>query len=275
MHLATSNPLHENPLPISHFERMHSRAITGSNVIVLSNIILRIAVYSVVLFSASTSVAAEDRFSQALQENSNSFLPSIYPVPESPLSEPTQLTAPRTLSKQSRKITLPGRSTKPQTSQTGSVWRTTGALLVVLAIFLFGAKLWRKHIPVANIGLPTEAIEILGRKSIESRHSVYLIRCGTRILVVGSSVDGMQTLAEVTDPVEVDHLAGICRRADQQNGFAQTFQTWFNNRSSHHPTPEEALRPFEVDSDVNEKTIGQLNIQPSPEQIHKSETVHA
>ncbi|MCH7988750.1 MAG: flagellar biosynthetic protein FliO [Planctomycetes bacterium] len=181
----------------------------------------------------------------------------------------------RTLSRQSQQITLPGQTTKTQTAQTGSLWRTIGALLVVLALFLLGAKLWRKQIPVANIGLPTEAIEILGRKPIEPHLSVYLIRCGTRILVVGSSADGMQTLAEVTDPVEVDYLAGICRRSDQENSFAQSLRTFFNRRSSSHATPEQTLQSFEVDDDENEKTIGQLNIDPSTGYDQKSETVHA
>lgn len=276
MHHATSKSFHGIPLPTSHSKRIiPSRSIAGSKAIVITQIILRVAIYSVILFVASASVTAEDRFHETLQNNGKSFLAQNSPVPQPPLTTPAQLEESRSLSRQSQQITLPGQTTKAQTAQTGSIWRTIGALLVVLALFLLGAKLWRKHIPVSNIGLPTEAIEILGRKPIEPHLSVYLIRCGARILVVGSSADGMRTLAEVTDPVEVDFLAGICRRTDQENAFAQSLRTWFNRRSSPHAAPEQVLQSFEVDADENEKTIGQLNIDPSPGYDHISETVHA
>jgi flagellar biogenesis protein FliO len=276
MHLATSNPSGEK---IIHSSNSESVNFSRLKAIVVTIDWPKTLLYSflspVVLLFASTSVFAEDSFFQALQENSNSSLSQVSPVSEPLLTTPTQLEASRSISRQSQQITLPGQTTKTQTAQTGSVWRTIGALLVVLALFLLGAKLWRQHIPVANIGLPTEAIEILGRKPIEPRLSVYLIRCGSRILVVGSSADGMQTLAEVTDPVEVDYLAGICRRSDQENGFAQSLRTLFNRQSFPHSTPEQAFQSFEVDDDENEKIIGQLNIEPSLEFDQQSETVHA
>ena len=252
-----------------------SHSITDSKAIVLSNIILRIAIYSAVLFCASQAVFATENFTRALQESRDSVLPRNRPVPQQPRTTSSGPELSRTLSKQSQQITLPGQKSKTQVAQSGSIWRTIAALLVVLALFLVGAKLWRKQMPVANIGLPTEAIEILGRKPIEPRLFVYLIRCGSRILVVGSSDNGMQTLAEVTDPVEVDYLAGICRRPEQENGFAQSLRALFHGRSSPRSTPEKALRSFEVDADENENTIGQLDIEPSQEYDQKTETVHA
>ena len=276
MHLTKSPPLDETSPPVSHTKNMiTSHSIADSKAIVLSKIVLRSVIYAAVLFFASQSVFAKDNFYRALQENPDSFAPQNSPVPQQPRTTSSGPELSRTLSKQSQQITLQGQKSSTQMAQTGSIWRTIGALLVVLTLFLVGAKLWRKHIPVANIGLPTEAIEILGRKPIEPRLFVYLIRCGSRILVVGSSADGLQTLAEVTDPVEVDYLAGICRRPDQENSFAQSLRTLFNRRSSPHSTPEKVHRSFEVDDGENEKTIGQLNIEPSPEYDQKTETVHA
>ena len=276
MHLATSNLSGERIIQGSNLESVvFSRPKSIVATIDWPKAILYTFLPQLVLFFLSTTASAEDNYLQALQDNSNSSLSQVSPVSEPLLTTPTQLEASRSISRQSQQITLPGQTTKTQPARTGSIWRTIGALLFVLALFLFGAKLWRKQIPSANIGLPTEAIEILGRKPIEPHLSVYLIRCGARILVVGSSADGMQTLAEVTDPVEVDYLAGICRRSDQENVFAQSLRTWFNRRSSPHSTSEHALRSFDVDSDENEKTIGQLNIEPSQNYDQKSETVHA
>ena len=52
---------------------------------------------------------------------------------------------------------------------------------------------------------------MLGRRYIDPRNSVQLIRIGSRILIVAHSPQhGMQTLSEITDPIQVDELAGRC-----------------------------------------------------------------
>lgn len=276
MHLATSNSSGEIIIQGSNSERvLFSRLKSIVATIGWPKTILYTFLSPVIVCFASTSVTAEDHSYEALQENGNSFLPPISPVHQQPRTTSSGPDLSRTLSKQSQQITLPGEKSSTQVTQTGSVWRTVGALMAVLALFLLGSKLWRKQIPMANFGLPTEAIEILGRKPIEARLSVYLIRCGERILVVGSSTDGMQTLAEVTDPVEVDHLAGICRRTDREHGFAQSLLTLFNRRSSTHIVPEQSPQEIEMDADENAITFGQLNIEPATGYDQKSETVHA
>ena len=276
MHLATSNPFGEKIIQGSNSKRvLFSRLKFLVATIGLPKTILYIFLSPVIVFYAATSVTAEDHFYEALQENGNSFLPRISSVLPQPRTTSSGPDLSRTLSKQSQQIKLRGQKSSTQVTQTGSVWRTVGALMVVLALFLLGSKLWRKQIPTANIGLPTEAIEILGRKPIEARLSVYLIRCGERILVVGSSTDGMRTLAEVTDPVEVDYLAGICRRTDQEHGFAQSLLTLFNRRSSTHIVPEQSPQDIEMDADDNAITFGQLNIEPSQAYDQRAETVHA
>lgn len=276
MRLATSNPSGEKIIQGSNSERMlFSRLKSIVATISRPKTILYTFLAPVIVFYASASVTAEDHFYEALQENGKSFQTQISPVPPQPRTTSSGPDLSRTLSKQSQQITLRGEKSSTQVTQTGSVWRTVGALMVVLALFLLGSKLWRKQIPMANFGLPTEAIEILGRKPIEARLSVYLIRCGERILVVGSSTDGMRTLAEVTDPVEVDYLAGICRRTDQEHGFAQSLLTLFNRRSSTHSVPEQSPQDIARNTDENAITIGQLKIEPSQAYDQTAETVHA
>ncbi len=42
------------------------------------------------------------------------------------------------------------------------------------------------------------------------RQSMQVIRFGNKIILVAVSPNGYDTLTEITDPVEVDRLAGLC-----------------------------------------------------------------
>lgn len=102
---------------------------------------------------------------------------------------------------------------RSQGSVSGQWMTTVLGLGIVLGLILCFAYAFRKHLPVATRILPSDVVEILGRRFIDQRNCVQLIRCGRRILIVAHSpTHGLQTLGEVTDPVEVDSLAGRCRQ---------------------------------------------------------------
>lgn len=148
-----------------------------------------------------------------------------------PVSSPRALT-PR--------VSKAGAGTKrPDASATGGAWWTTmGGLAVVLCVVGGLAWLARKHLPAAARGLPTAAVEILGRRTIEPRAAVHLVRCGNRILLLGSSPAGLTTLTEFSDPEEVDHLSGICRADEEsQMSFLQLFR-----KAESQPTREFTVR---------------------------------
>lgn len=97
----------------------------------------------------------------------------------------------------------------------GTLWPT----LVTCGLFLvvFGGCSWwiRRHGPARLRPLPGEVLEVLGRRSLEPRVNLHLVRCGQRILVLGAGPDGVRTLSEITDPVEVDLLSGACHRKSE------------------------------------------------------------
>ena len=97
-------------------------------------------------------------------------------------------------------------------SVTLSPWSAAGALAVVVGLILVLARLFRRHAPMFSQSLPQEALEILGRRFVDPRQAILLVRIGARILVVGSSANGLNPLGQIDDPVEVDLLAGLCRR---------------------------------------------------------------
>ncbi len=115
---------------------------------------------------------------------------------------------------------------------TGSqVGFTVLALSGVLTLIFLLSRLLRKHLPMTSPNLSSDVLELLGRRMIDQRHAIHYLRVGERILIVGASLDGLRTLAEITDPVEVDRISGICRsRTDV--GVAHSFRMLLNRQGN-------------------------------------------
>lgn len=110
---------------------------------------------------------------------------------------------------------------------------TVVCLFAVFGVFL-AARVWlTRHGPAGFRGLPVEALELLGKRVIEPRVSIHVVRCGPKILVLGVSPDGIRTLTEITDPVEIDLLAGACRRKETPRGSAASFSRMFRHTETH------------------------------------------
>lgn len=115
-----------------------------------------------------------------------------------------------------RRKSSPDTATRTAVQSPLGQWMTTLlGLSIVLGLILSFAYAFRKHIPLATKVLPPDIVEVLGRRFIDQRNCVQLIRCGNRILIVAHSpTHGLQTLSEITDAIEVDTLAGRCKQSD-------------------------------------------------------------
>ena len=131
---------------------------------------------------------------------------------------------PATADRRSTHLLPPqGRSNRLQPSQESqsngspggmpSMITVVGSLAVVLGIFMLIAWGMRRLAPPGQIVLPGEVFEVLGRAPLAGRQQVHLIRCGKKLLLVSVTTDGAETLTEVTDPLEVDRLLGLCEQA--------------------------------------------------------------
>ena len=130
---------------------------------------------------------------------------------------------PRKLERPGQAAAAPSNTGRKPRSTTGNWANVFGALVIVVALIVGGAMALRKHVPLASRPLPAEVVQVLGRRSIDARHSIQLVRCGTRILILANSAQhGLQMLSEVTDPVEVDLLAGMCKQTET-NSVTQNF----------------------------------------------------
>lgn len=132
---------------------------------------------------------------------------------------------PRTISPRSKPTEPSAKTITSSRKSSGAVslWGTVIGLGVVFALFV-GVRVWlTRHGPLGMRGLPVEALELLGKRIIEPRVSIHIVRCGPKILVLGVAPDGVRTLTEITDPVEIDMIAGACRRKETSGPASASF----------------------------------------------------
>jgi len=127
----------------------------------------------------------------------------------------------------------------------GSVLTVAASLVFVLGLFLVVAWLLRKASPAGAAVLPKEVFELLGRAPLASRHQVHLVRCGRKLLLLSVSQAGIDSLAEIEDPVEVDRLAGLCAQA-QPGSASMVFRQVFQQFTAGADTPTQANRGREL-----------------------------
>jgi hypothetical protein len=83
----------------------------------------------------------------------------------------------------------------------GAWWLGSVGIGLALAAFVVLAMAGRKGLPGRELG----PLEVVGRVGLSPRHSVYLLRAGGRVLLVGAGSQGPPALLgelEVTDPSE-------------------------------------------------------------------------
>jgi flagellar biogenesis protein FliO len=122
-------------------------------------------------------------------------------------------------------------------------------LCLVLGLFFLVAWLMRKTMPRASATLPAEVAEPLGRIMLAPRHHAHLIRIGSKLILVSISQAGAETLTEITDPLEVDRLAGICQQTREHsstNAFRQVFEQFAAQKTSGGFLGGRAISPRDV-----------------------------
>jgi len=117
-------------------------------------------------------------------------------------------------------------SAKPAAPSPASALTTVaGSLGAVLAVFLVIVWCSRRFSPSGANLLPKEAVELLGRSPLSPRQQMQLVRVGNKLLLVALSATDAQTLTEISEPTEVEHLTALCRRGQSTSASAAFKQT--------------------------------------------------
>lgn len=112
---------------------------------------------------------------------------------------------------------------------THSLYTIGSALAIVIGAFLlFAYAIRRSSQRAAGRGqLPPDVVSVLGRVPLAARQFAELLRVGNKLVLVSLTPGGAETLTEVTDPVEVDRLVGLCQQKNKHSttqAFEQVFQ---------------------------------------------------
>jgi len=168
---------------------------------------------------ASATAASEPARSQiALHEKPNA----------TGVTSPTAATGPSQTTKaplllshsEEPKPLLPADKSKAQATSSpttskgiDSLLTVLGSLGVVVGLFLVTMWCFRRGMPKSARTLPAEVVEVLGRSPLSGRQQMHVIRFGSKLVLAAVSPNGVDSISEITDPMEVDRLAGHCQQA--------------------------------------------------------------
>ena len=180
--------------------------------------------------AAGTEGAARTPPDNAVREQSNfNSRQATYEEPATPIEKPAQKLLSVAARNSEKKLPLakPG-EVQGEKRIGGSTSSLLGSLGIVVGLFLLAAWMLRRAMPRASQSLPTGVVEVLGRAPLTGRQHAHLIRCGNKLLLVSITPAGMETLTEITDPVEVDRIAGICQQG-RGNSTTAAFRKVFSD----------------------------------------------
>jgi flagellar biogenesis protein FliO len=83
-------------------------------------------------------------------------------------------------------------------------------LAAVVGLLVLCTWGFRRGGPKRGGSLPDEAFAVLGRAPLAAQSFAQLLRVGNKLVLVAITPQGAQALAEVTDPMEVGRLIGLC-----------------------------------------------------------------
>lgn len=119
-------------------------------------------------------------------------------------------------------------------------WVVLSSLAIVLGLFFLVVWLARRALPRSAASLPKDVLEVLGRSPLAARHNLQLIRLGRRLLLVSVTPETAETLAEITDADEVNHLASLCRQG-QPDSITGSFRQALHQLGSPQQAGDERV----------------------------------
>jgi flagellar biogenesis protein FliO len=115
-----------------------------------------------------------------------------------------------------------------------AIYTVVTALAIVIGAFLIFAWALRRGGKTSSrrrAALPAEVVSVLGRAPLAARQFAELLRVGNKLVLVAMTPTGPTTLTEVTDPLEVDRLVGMCQQFDA-NSTSKAFEEVFQQFSA-------------------------------------------
>jgi len=110
------------------------------------------------------------------------------------------------------------------------------SLAIVISFFLLGVWLIKKSQPHSFVKLPGDVVQVMGRTPMAPRQQMYVVRFGSKLLLISHQAGQTQTLGEITDEDEVQRLAGLCE-ANQPGSISNSFRDVLKQVTLGKPEP--------------------------------------
>jgi flagellar biogenesis protein FliO len=126
-----------------------------------------------------------------------------------------------------------------------SLITVAASLGIVLGLFFVLTWCFRRGMPKSARSLPPEVVEVLGRAPLAGKQQMHLIRFGNKLVLAAISPGCVDTISEITDPVEVNRLAGYCEqmRAGSTTASFRGILDRLDERGDHDASETYPRRP--------------------------------
>jgi len=94
----------------------------------------------------------------------------------------------------------------------GKVGSIAASLGVVVGLFLMIAWVGKKKLPKLGGPLPKEVFQVVGKSQLSGKQKLELVRIGGKLILLCVTSSGVETLTEITDPIEVERLLTLVRQ---------------------------------------------------------------
>jgi len=156
----------------------------------------------------------------------SNVVPAGYSAPLSSPEPPKQAAIRTPLNPPTSQATV--EASKSSSGNTVRMLLSVGSsLLIVIGLFLGVAWCYRKTLNTSMGGIPKHVVSVLGRTAIAPRQQLVLVRFGSKLVLVSMVQGEARTISEITDPLEVDQLAGACE-SHQPHSLTNSFRSILN-----------------------------------------------
>jgi flagellar protein FliO/FliZ len=126
------------------------------------------------------------------------------------------------------RLNPPSEKATPTINGGNSTWKMLlsigSSLMIVLGLFLGAAWCYKKAFSNSLTNLPKQVVSVLGRTHLAPRQQLVVLRFGPKLVLVSMIQGEARTISEITDPLEVDQLAGLCE-SEQTVNLSRSFRS--------------------------------------------------
>ncbi len=141
------------------------------------------------------------------------------------------------------------------------VFQTVAALGVVIGLILVLRAIFTKAMGNRAVVTRSSAVEVLSRVAVAPRHHVLIVRLGGRLLVLGESAGGLNTLANLDDGEEVAELLQAVTSSSpgsSGHGFSQMLKRFNGQYTERNRADEEGADDHEFQVDRTRDRVNSL-----------------